>query len=219
MTEIIPAINSESFREVVEKIQRVEKLTRWIHIDIADGTFTKNALWHNPQELAQWTKENPKHSLIEVHLMIENFEDQIEKWITAGAKRIIVHIETIKNIKSFEKIKSLCDTAGVFLMLSVAPETPASVFDQYIEQNIVCFQILAVNPGLPGQLFLEDSYDKIRYIREKCPYGDIEIDGGIKEGIVKKCKEAGANLFVSASAIFNAPDIKKAISDLQSNIE
>ena len=216
MIEIIPAINSEAFSTVVEKIQHVEKFTRWIHIDIADGTFTKNTLWHDPNELALWTKENPGHPLIEAHLMIENPENHIEKWITAGAKRIIVHVETIKN---FEKIKSLCDDAKVFLMLSIAPETPASAFDPYIGQNIVCFQILAVYPGLPGQLFLENSYDKIRYIRGKCPYCDIEIDGGIKQGIAKKCKKAGANLFVSAFAIFNAPDIKKAISDLQNDVK
>ncbi len=221
MTEIIPAINSESFSDVVEKIQRVEGLTRWIHIDVADGTFTQNTLWHNPQELASWTEENSNHQsrpLIEVHLMIENPEDQIEKWIVAGAKRIIVHVETIKNTKTVEKIKSLCDVAGVFLMLAIAPHTPASAFDSYIGQNIVCFQILAVRPGLPGQLFEESPYDKIRYIRKKCPYCDIEVDGGVNKKTIKKCHDAGANLFVAASAIFNAPDIKKVLADLQENI-
>lgn len=215
-TEIIPAINSETFPNVAEKIKKVKGRTRWIHLDIADGTFTENILWHTPEDLKEYlASHDGDMPLIEVHLMIKNPEAAIVDWIEAGAKRIIVHVETITD---FASIKRACDDAKVLLMLSVAPKTPVQAFDPYIGQNVVCFQILAVHPGLPGQLFQESSYDKIRYIREKCPYCDIEVDGGVKPRIARKCKEAGANLFAAASAVFNAPDIQEAITNLQHDI-
>ncbi len=216
MIEIIPAINSQTFDDVKARIERVQDYTRWIHLDVADGTFTKNILWHEPEELAQWTRSNPNHPLIEVHLMIKNPEMAVPKWIAAGAKRIIVHVETITD---FIRLKKMCDDARVFLMLSIAPETPVSALDPYFDKSIVCFQVLAVNPGLPGQSFIESSYDKLAYIRRKCPHCDLEIDGGVKVGIAKKCKDAGANLFVSASAIFDSEDINGAIEWLRSDVK
>lgn len=215
MNEIIPAINSAEFNDVRAKLESVGQHTRWVHIDVADGTFTKNALWHESKELARWLTAHPDHPLIEVHLMVEHPEEAAPQWIAAGAKRIIVHIETLSD---FARIKKACDDARVFLMLSVTPQTPASALDLYFDKNIVGFQVLAVTPGLPGQSFIESSYEKLRYIRNKCPHCDLEIDGGVKTGIAKKCKEAGANLFVAASAIFGGSDIAESIASLKKDV-
>lgn len=214
-TEIIPAINAEDFHEVTDKLRKVKGEARWVHIDVADGTFTKNALWHHAKDLKEFRNSESMLPNIEVHLMIENPEAAIADWIQAGVKRIIVHAETIKD---FNGIKRMCDETRVFLMIAIAPDTPASLLDQYFNKNIVGFQVLSVHPGTPGQLFIESGYDKIRYIREKCPLCDIEVDGGVKAGIAKKCREAGANLFVSASAIFNAETVRQGVEDLKKDI-
>lgn len=216
MTEIIPAINSENFQDIKEKIQRVQGLARWVHIDIADSTFTKNKLWNNPEELKNHLADKKDAPMVEVHLMVENPETVAEKWIAAGARRIIVHIETIKN---FALIKAMSDKARVFFMLAIAPQTDVTELDKYFDKNIVNYQVLAVHPGLPGQSFIESSYEKLRYIRKHCPHCDMEIDGGVNADNIKKCYTAGANLFVSASAIFNESDAAENIAKLHANIK
>jgi ribulose-phosphate 3-epimerase len=213
-TEIIPAINSKTFADVAKKIDTIKNFTQWIHLDIADGTFTKNMLWHNPSDLAEYLLKNP-NILVEVHLMIQNPEAVVVDWIRAGAKRIIVHVETIND---FLVLKRATDNAGAFLMLSLAPETPASALDPYFE-GITGFQVLAVHPGFPGQLFQENTYDKIKYIRQKCPYCDLEVDGGVKPGIAQKCQEAGANHIAAASAIIDAQNPLRALDELKKDVQ
>lgn len=219
--EIIPAINCETREEVESKMRLVEPHVRWVHLDVADGTFTKNTLWHNAADLFVM-----KTSLnIEVHLMVENPEAVIDAWIGAGAKRIIVHVETIKD---FDYLKKRCDVAKVFLMLSITPRTSWTQLVPYMKQNVVAFQVLSVHPGLAGQEFIsgnddsiefvESGFDALKHIREHCSYCDIEVDGGVKLGVAKLARNAGANLFVAASAIFGAPDIKKAIDDLRYDV-
>lgn len=220
-TQIIPAINAETFEEVEKKVRQVEPYVRWVHLDVADGTFTPNTLWHNAADL--FVLKTP--ALIEIHLMLESPEKVIDAWIGAGAKRIIVHVETIKD---FAYLKKRCDEAKVFLMLSIAPSTSWIKLAPFMKENVVSFQVLAVHPGVAGQRFIEgnpwdadfveSSYDAIRHIRELCSFCDIEVDGGVKPGVAKKCREAGANLFAAASSIFGAADVEKAIEDLKHNI-
>lgn len=210
MAEIIPAINASDFAEVQGKIKRIEPFSKWVHLDIANGTFAKNTLWNTPEDL--FSLSTPLS--LEVHMMIANPAKEIDRWIRAGAQRLIVHVETIDGV---EEIKQKCDAGGVELMLSAAPETDAGAFDPYF-WHISKFQILSVHPGLPGQEFIESGYEKIRALREKCPGCDIEVDGGVKVGIAKKCRQAGANLFVAASAIFGKEDIAGAIEELKQDI-
>jgi len=222
--EIIPAVNAIDWRTVEERIKLVEPHVRWVHLDVADGTFTANMLWNNPADL-----KNLKTTLkLEVHLMVKNPEAVIDDWIASGAKRIIVHVEAMRD---FDEIKRKCDAAKVFLMLAITPETSWTILVPYMRRHAVSFQILAVHPGVSGQQFIDDStgslqapsyiessYEKIRRIREQCSYCDIEVDGGVKIGIAKKCREAGANLFSAASAIYSQPDIAKAIEDLKKDV-
>lgn len=221
-TEIIPAINCETFEEVVKKVRQVEPYIRWVHVDVADGTFTPNTLWHNAADL--FVLKTP--ALIEVHLMVESPEKVVDAWIGAGAKRVIVHVETIKD---FAYLKKRCDENKVFLTLSITPATSWVKLIPYLKENVVSFQVLAVHPGVAGQKFIEgnlwdadfveSSYDAIKHIREHCSFCDIEVDGGVKPGIAKKCREAGANLFAIASAVFSASDVKEAIESLRREIE
>ena len=79
MVEVIPGINAKTWEEVREKIRRVEHYTKWIHLDVADGTFTKNTLWHNPLDLVGFESV----AKIEVHLMESDPEERFEAWLAA----------------------------------------------------------------------------------------------------------------------------------------
>jgi len=221
-SEIIPAVNVETFDEVEKKIRLVEPYARWIHLDVADGSFTPNIIWHNPNDL----KGFKTPLLIELHLMVRNPEWFIDDWIEAGAKRIIIHADAPHD---FDAIKRKCDAAGVLLTLSITPESSWTILIPFLKRQIVSLQVLSVHPGLSGQTFiegggegssyLESSYEKIKRLREQSTSCDIEVDGGVKIGIAKKCREAGATLFAIASAIYGAPDIAKAIEELKKDVQ
>ena len=197
--EIIPAINAEIFAEVERRIRLVEPFVRWVHLDIADGTFTPNILWHDPADLASF--KTPL--AVELHLMIARPEDKIASWLVPGVKRVIVHHETLSDA---DIIMDACGAAGVETGIAIATETPWTALQQYFGKTSF-FQILAVRPGRAGQEFQASNYDKIRDLRTACPSCTIEVDGGVKIGVARQCVEAGANILAAASAIFGEKDI------------
>lgn len=207
MTEIIPAINAEAFEEVKKRIKLVEPYTKWVQLDIADGTFTKNTTWHKAGDLL-----GLETSLkIEVHLMINNIEERLGEWLIAPVSRIIFHLETAKD-PNF--ILEKCKKAGIETGLAIGPDTPWTKLVPYLDKiNLV--QILGVYPGLAGQEFQEDCFDKIRHLRKERPNCIIEVDGGMTKETARKAVEAGANIIVAASAIFDSEDIKKTIEELK----
>lgn len=208
MIEVIPAINAESFEEVKHKIKLVESYVRWAHLDIADGTFTPNTLWHNASDLL--TLETPL--LIEVHLMITDMDTRWQDWILPKVDRIIFHVEAAHDpIFVLDKIKESKKEVGV----AIKPETDWEKLKPFLGA-VDLVQTLGVNPGKAGQEFRPEIIDKIKHIRKSHPKTIIEADGGINLETGKQCVHAGANILVSANYIFNALGIKKAIEELKS---
>ena len=207
MIEIIPAIIAKDFQELEEKIRKVEPYVDWVQLDIMDGRFVDNLTWHNPREL-----KNLRTNLnLEAHLMIENPEESIDEWIESGIKRIIFHYEATQQPKEIiEKIKK----AGLGAGLAINPETPAEVVDDLIGQ-VDLILAMSVFPGSGGQEFLEETLEKIKRLREKYSKIKIEVDGGINPETAKKTVEAGADILVSGSYIFESEDIKRAIDELK----
>jgi ribulose-phosphate 3-epimerase len=211
--EIIPAINATSFEVAERHIVQAAAFAPWLHIDITDGIFTKNFVWGKPDELHRIITTHGLKTQFEIHLMVTEPELLVEPWIRSGAKRVIVHVEAMTNPPYvLELIKQLQGE----VMLAAKPATPAERLLIY-KDDFPKFQVLAVEPGLAGQKFQESVVTKIKTLREKAPNAIIEVDGGVNMATAKVCKEAGANLLVSASAIFAAPDPKKAYEEL-SNI-
>lgn len=208
---LIPAINTDAFEEVSRKIKLVEPYAQWAHLDVADGTFTENTLWHNPADLAL-LKTNLN---LEVHLMINNVERRIEDWLARGVKRIIFHLGGTQDA---EFVIGKCKEAGIEAGISIAPDE--SVAKALACQNKVnFFQILGVRPGLPGQKIDENTLGRIKEMRKFCPSCIIEVDGGINKETISSTISAGANIIVSASAIFDAgKNIKEAIKELKNAI-
>ena len=205
---VIPTINCADFGCAKERIKEITSFSSWVHIDVADGRFTDNITWANTNELIS-LKSQLK---IEAHLMVKNPEDLIEPWLIAGAKRIIVHLETIKNI---DKILELCAKYKADVVLSLDPEVNIKDVEPYLSK-FNHFQVLAVNPGPAGQNFNKEAINKIKFLRQKMPNATIEIDGGINPDTAKLAKEAGANIFAAASYIFSHEDPKTAFETLSS---
>ncbi len=205
--KVVPTINSTSFEEIKNRLKMIEGFDGFIQIDVADGTFTKNTLWHNASDLLQLETDLN----IEVHLMINNIEDRIENWLIEPVKRIIFQLEASKD--PYFVIKK-CRDAGKDVAIAIGPDTPWTQLMPFCGK-VDMFQILSVYPGLPSQEFIEDCLEKISDLKNNCPSAIIEVDGGVNKEVAKKCKEAGADLVASASYVFKSDNIKEKIKELE----
>ena len=236
--QIIPAINCEDFECIKEKLQKAAEFfndlpaesaksaekEEWVQIDIADGKFTAHKTWNSPKELSEVISHLPNVNL-EIHLMVENPLEVIDDWIKSGARRIIVHYEAIykeaacnnsndeTDIINF--LLKKCIEKGVELGLAINPSTPVENIIRHLDR-VRFIQLLAVNPGLAGQQFQAIILQKIKFLKENL-YSEVvvEIDGGINLEIAKLCKEAGADVLVSASHIWGAEKPEIALKELQ----
>lgn len=205
--EITPSINTDTFEEVKEKTRMIEPYVSWVHLDVADGTFTKTVTWHEPADLLSLeTSLN-----IEVHLMINNIEERLDNWLIAPVKRIFFHLNASRAPDFvIEKIKEAGKEPGI----AISPDeswTKAAHF----KGKVNIFQILGVHPGPAGQKATKETFERIKEMRKFCPSCIIEVDGGMNKETIKQSKEAGADIIVAASAVFDNKDIEKAIEELK----
>ncbi|MEK9186552.1 MAG: hypothetical protein AAB885_03130, partial [Patescibacteria group bacterium] len=149
----------------------------------------------------------------ELHLMVSNPESVIDGWLRTGmVKRVIVHLESMTDsVYLIEK----CKKYGAECMLAINPGTEVERLYAHAS-DFKYFQILAVYPGLAGQEFKQEIINKIKSLRKQVPNAIIEIDGGINPETAKLCKEAGADILVSASYIWGNNNPKKAYEELLS---
>jgi ribulose-phosphate 3-epimerase len=196
-----PSILSADFTCLGEQITECETAgADWIHVDVMDGHFVPN-LTMGPfvVEACRRTTNLP----LDVHLMIERPENLLEAFAQAGASSLIVHVETCPDIIStLKSIKSLGCKAGVTLN----PATPAS---EIIPALKLADQVLVmtVHPGYSGQEFMPEMLSKVAEIRRRLDAIEspawLEVDGGISSANISQVREAGADAFVAASAIFH----------------
>jgi ribulose-phosphate 3-epimerase len=155
---------------------------------------------------------------IDVHLMIEKPDNFIEQFINAGADYVTVHQEEVKHLnRSLTRIKELGAKAGVV----INPATPVSTLYEVLD-IVDMILVMSVNPGFGGQKFLENSLSKIRKLDElKKENGYnylIEIDGGVSSKNIKTISDAGCNVFVVGSSIFDNDNITAATVELKNVI-
>jgi len=217
---VIPVINETNFEEVKKKILLAKSFgadpaaggASWVHLDVADGTFTPNETWNNSEELKEWKVESEKLKVnIEIHLMVNDPDYEIKKWLNCGAKRIFIHYESSKNIAV---LKDECQKAGIELGLAIGPQIPVEGLFEY-KNKIRSYLILAVNPGLAGQEFQLNQLDKISLLREQMPDAKIEVDGGINMKNAYEIRQAGADTLVSASYIWESKNPKESYEKLR----
>ena len=209
MVKIAPSILSADFAKLGEEIIAVEQAgADYIHVDVMDGHFVPNiTIGPLIVEAIRPVTKLP----LDVHLMIENPDQYIENFAKAGADYITVHVEACRHLhRTIHYIKSFGIKAGVVLN----PATPVETI-QHILADIDMVLLMSVNPGFGGQTFIPEVLPKIRKVKEMADsIGkelEIEIDGGVNPETAKLCIEAGANVLVAGSAIYNQEDYAAAI--------
>ena len=206
-----PSFLSSNFTKLKEEIVSV-KTARWLHFDVMDGKFVTNKTYdHNLVE----TIKDYSNQFFDVHLMIERPEDYYEDYVSAGADLITFHYEASGDISSLIKaIKATNTKVGI----SIKPDTDVRVLDPYLV-DLDLILIMSVEPGKGGQKFIPESVDKIQYLadkRENFNYSYlIEVDGGINLETAKTVKNAGCDVIVVGSFLFNRTDRQSLIEELE----
>lgn len=213
MVKIAPSILSADFARLGEEIKDVERGgADYIHVDVMDGHFVPNiTIGPLIVEAIRPVTKLP----LDVHLMIENPDQYIEAFAKAGADYITVHVEACRHLhRTIQLIKSTGVKAGVVLN----PATPVDSLKHIIE-DVDMVLLMSVNPGFGGQKFISSVLPKIRLVKELAdslnPDLEIEVDGGVNEETAKLVIEAGANVLVAGSAVFNKEDREAAIASLR----
>lgn len=210
MAELIPAILVQSKEEFVERVALVTPYVELVQVDVMDGKFVPNTTWADPGEIARMRLDVP----FEVHLMVQNPEEAVGEWITAGAKRIFVHQESSGNVGlAILRIKESGREAGIAINPPTSIEAIADLMPM-----ISAVLVMGVTPGASGQQFQEIALEKVKEIRRRWPKMRIEVDGGVKLENARALIEAGADGVVAASVIYAAPDPIQAINDLKTDI-
>ena len=194
---IAPSLLAADFSILKEEITNIENAgAEYLHLDVMDGNFVPNISF-GPVVI----KSLRAHSnlIFDVHLMIENPDKYVADFVDAGADIICVHVESTKHLnRTIQLIKSYKKKVGVALNPSTSLDTI-----KYDLDNIDMVLIMTVNPGFGGQKFIQQMLQKIKELRKIAPNIDIQVDGGINDEISKLVIEAGANVLVAGSYVFN----------------
>jgi len=212
MKLIAPSMLASDFGNLEHEISIVNNSKAdWFHIDIMDGVFVPNISFGTPVMNVFKKKANKP---LDVHLMIVNPDNYIEKFVELGSGILTVHAEACTHLhRTIQRIKSLNVKAGV----AINPHTPVSFLESIINEiDIVC--LMSVNPGFGGQSFIENTFQKVNdlksLIEKKNSKALIEIDGGVNSDNAKKLIEYGADVLVAGSFVFKSNNPSKTISDL-----
>ena len=215
MIKLAPSILSADFARLLEDVKKVEKAgCEYLHIDVMDGHFVPN-ITLGPGIVKSLRKD--VNMVFDAHLMIENPDKYIKEFADAGCDIIVVHQEACTHLhRTIQNIKSHGIKAGVALN----PATPIETI-KYVLQDVDMVLLMSVNPGFGGQSYIPVVTEKIKELKaliDKMNLDiDIEVDGGVKPSNIAEVVNAGANVIVAGSAIFNAGNIDEAVKSLREN--
>ena len=211
MDKILPAIIAKDFKELQEKVEKIEGLVSWAQIDVMDGVFVPPKTWSNPKEL----KKLNTNINFEIHLMVKNPELKIKEWVSSGAGRLLLHYEST-DYRTLANVINELKKTKVQVGLAFKMETDLSEAEEIIKKVDVV-QLMSIDKiGYYGEAFDARVISRIRFLREKFPGINIEIDGGVNLESAKELLKNGADYLVVGSAIFKSKNIKKTIKKFQS---
>jgi ribulose-phosphate 3-epimerase len=216
--KLAPSILAADFARLGEQVAEAERGgADRIHIDIMDGHFVPNITMGAPvvQSLRKVTSLR-----LEIHMMITDPDSFLDQFVKAGSDSFIVHWEGNNNLhRTVQRVKDLGKRVGVV----INPATPAAVLEEIL-QDVDQVLVMTVNPGFGHQHFIHTTLPKIRRVRdmieEVTPGYDLEVDGGIDATTAPLAVDAGANVLVAGSAIFNESEgVVAAMNRLRAAVE
>lgn len=212
-TLIAPSVLAADFANLQRDIEMINNSEAdWFHIDIMDGVFVPNISFGMPvlDAISRHAKKT-----IDVHLMIVDPDRYISTFKKLGADILTVHYEACTHLhRTLQAIKAEGMKAGVALN----PHTNIDLLEDVIQDiDLVC--LMSVNPGFGGQSFIENTYAKVEKLKalisRKNASTKIEIDGGVTSKNAKQLVDAGADVLVAGSFVFNAENPTQTIADLK----
>ncbi|WP_427980832.1 ribulose-phosphate 3-epimerase [Agarivorans sp.] len=211
---IAPSILAADFARLGEEVENVLAAgADVVHFDVMDNHYVPN-LTIGPM-VCKALRDYGISAPIDVHLMVKPVDALIPEFAKAGASMITFHAEASEHIdRSLQLIKELGCKAGLVLN----PATPLHCLD-YVMDKLDMILLMSVNPGFGGQKFIPSTLDKLRAVRQRIDQSGfdirLEIDGGVTADNIAEIAEAGADMFVAGSAIFNQPDYKAVIDKMR----
>ncbi|MEQ7216701.1 ribulose-phosphate 3-epimerase [Enterococcus asini] len=215
--KIAPSILSADFANLQRDIELVEEnQVDVLHVDIMDGHFVPNITF-GPNVVAAI---RPFTKLpLDCHLMIEQPERYVEAFANAGADLINVHVEATPHI---HRVLQLIKSFGVKAAVTINPGTPVSAIEPVLSL-VDMVLVMTVNPGFGGQKFLPECLEKVTALaeirRNKGYTYEIEVDGGVTDQTIGACRDAGADVFVAGSYIYDAENPAERIQALKDVLE
>jgi len=214
---IAPSILSADFARLGEDVQKVlDDGADVVHFDVMDNHYVPN-LTIGPM-VCKALRDYGITAPIDVHLMVEPVDTMIVEFANAGASIITFHPDASKHVdRSLQLIKDHGCKAGLVL-------NPASSLDEltHVMDRLDVILLMSVNPGFGGQSFIPNTLEKLRQVRKLIDDSGrdirLQVDGGVKTDNIKEIAEAGADMFVAGSAIFNQADYKAVIDDMRAQL-